>query len=264
MKLSSLSAVRLNSKGIAHYMIPMLIVLLVGIGGAYSLVASHADSLTPAQKSALAQKKKAAARKGNHGTVIVYAQRQMINSKGKKVMTRAAGVRVELLSTAIKARCRDAAKVYKPRAGVVFSAKTSANDKIAAHKPNIGTFTADSCSTGKYLIRPVLDANYQIVKAPATMLVRKGKTTKVVITIVKKTSPTLTGVAASGSQQAQGAPGNVSTDPDSEIYDDPGAPQSEDDPSVDEDASYDLESEEGVDPGYPDDSIDIPYGDQAR
>lgn len=38
---------RLDSRGLAHYVLPLAIVLLVGVVGTYLLVASHADSLKP-------------------------------------------------------------------------------------------------------------------------------------------------------------------------------------------------------------------------
>lgn len=38
---------KLNTQGIAHYVVPLLVVLVVGVVGTYLLVSSHADSIRP-------------------------------------------------------------------------------------------------------------------------------------------------------------------------------------------------------------------------
>lgn len=43
--VKKLERLTLNQQGIAHYLVPVLVILLFAVGGAYYLVASHADSV---------------------------------------------------------------------------------------------------------------------------------------------------------------------------------------------------------------------------
>lgn len=44
MKFKLLNTKALNSRGLAHYVMPLIVVVLVAVGGTFMLVASHADS----------------------------------------------------------------------------------------------------------------------------------------------------------------------------------------------------------------------------
>jgi hypothetical protein len=68
MKTTPQRLISLGSRGIAHFLAPLVLVLLVGIGGTYLLVASHADAKTGGTEAKTAP----AGKKAKTGYLVLY------------------------------------------------------------------------------------------------------------------------------------------------------------------------------------------------
>ncbi len=189
----------LNTAGLTHYVIPLVLVVSLAVAGVFSLVSSRANDLSGATsavaKSSIAKHKLKLKRvnpKSTHKTgasVQFIVQEKVVDPTGKATMIPRGNVPVSIEDTTknLKQRCRDGA-IYQGRNGsVVFSGQT---DALKANKGNLGKIKAEFCTSGKYTahVNPAVD-KYDVV-GPSSKAVTIGKKAiRVTFVITKKGQP---------------------------------------------------------------------------